>query len=179
MQEQVKAAAEGIDGDTPMALDPPLRPSLSHIRFSLDGRFLLAQDENSITVVDKDAGKALFRIDAPDAENAQFTPDSKSVVFHDSKLRVEKWSVAGGTRTSVKELVVFGGCNQTLLVPDAKTLACAFANIHGDYLRLGLRLIDVESGKPFFENVRYLEPGIYTPYASSTLVGGQISIRTR
>jgi WD40 repeat protein len=165
VQEQVKAAAEDIDGDSSMALDPPLRPSLSHIRFSPDGHFLLAQDEVSISVVDKDAGKALFRIDAPEAENAQFTPDSKSVVFHDSKLRVEKWAVASGTRTSVKELVVFGGCNQTLLAPDAKTFACAFVNIHGDYLRLGVRLIDVESGKPFFENEGFFEPGIYTPYA--------------
>lgn len=165
VQEPGKEASEGIDGDRPVVLDPPLRPSFSRIRFSPDGHFLLAQDESGIVVADKDAAKALFRIDAAEAEEAQFTPDSKSVVFHDSKLRIEKWNVASGTRTSVKELVVFGGCNQTLLTPDGKTLACAFVNAHGDYLRLGVRLIDVESGKPFFEKEDFFEPGIYSSYA--------------
>lgn len=164
-QERVTRAAEGIEGDRPLTLDQPLRASLSRIRFSPDGRFLLAQDASSISVLDKDAGKVLFRIEAPDVEAAQFTSDSKSVIFSDSKLRVEQWSVADGKRTSVKELVVFDHCHQTLLTPDGKTLACAYANVHGDYLRLGLRLMDVESGKPFYENEGFFEPGIYTHYA--------------
>jgi WD40 repeat protein len=164
-QERLTSAAEGIEGDKPITLDQPLRPSLSRIRFSPDGRFLLAQDESGIGVLDRDAGKVLFRIDAPDVEAAQFTSDSKSVIFSDSKLRVEQWSVADGKRTSVKELVVFDHCHQTLLTPDARTLACAYANVHGDYLRLGVRLIDVESGKPFYENDGFFEPGVFTPYA--------------
>jgi hypothetical protein len=94
IEERVKDQAEGVTGDRPLKLDPPLRPSLWRIRFSPDGRYILAQDESSITVVDKDAGKDLFRIDASDAQGAQFTPDSSSVVFHDDKLRVEQWSVA-------------------------------------------------------------------------------------
>jgi hypothetical protein len=163
--ERVTAVAEGIEGDKPVTLNPALRPSLSRIRFSPDGHLLLAQDEDSITVVDKDAGKVLFRIDAPGAERPQFTTDSKNVIFHDSRLRVEEWSVAEGKRTSVKELIVFGGCTQSLLAPDGKTFACAYGHVHGEVLQIGIRLIDVDSGKSFFEKDSFFEPGIYTPYA--------------
>jgi WD40 repeat protein len=173
LEERAPTAADTIDGDQPMKLDPPLRSSLSRIRFSPDGRLLLAQDESGITIMDKEAGKVLFRIDAPGVKPAQFTPDSKSVIFNDAKLRVEQWSVADGKRTSVKELVVFEGCNQTMLAPDGKTFACAFANVHGDYLRIGLRLIDVESGKSFFENEGFFEPGLYTAYAQRLYQAGR------
>jgi WD40 repeat protein len=161
MEERVKDQAEGVTGDRPLKLDPPLRPSLWRIRFSPDGRYILAQDESSITVVDKDAGKDLFRIDASDAQGAQFTPDSSSVVFHDDKLRVEQWSVASAKRISVKELVVFDGCTQTLLTQDGKTLMCAKLSSHYGSLRVGIKLIDVESGKSFFEIPNYYEPGYY------------------
>jgi len=60
---------------------------------------------------------------------AWFTPDSASVVFNDNKLRVERWSVATGQRTDVKELVDFDGCTQTLLTPDGKTLVCLNATV--------------------------------------------------
>jgi len=165
VDQRLQIGSDEIEGDRPLTLDPPLRPSLSRIRFSPDGGKILAQDESGISVADVNESKVLFRIDAPGVEPAQFTPDSKEVIFHDSNLRIEKWGVADGKRTSAKELVIFGGCNQTLLTPDAKTFVCAFANVHGDYLRIGVRLIDVESGKPFFEKEGFFEPGIYTPYA--------------
>ncbi len=161
VEERAKAVAEGVNGDQPITLDPPLRPSLWHIRFSPDGRYVLAQDEASITVVDKDAAKVLFRIDAPDVEAAQFTPDSQSVVFHNSELRVERWSVASGKRVGVKELVVYDGCRQTLLSPDGNTLICANINFHDGLPHIGLRLIDVESGKAFFDKPAFYEGNPY------------------
>ena len=94
-------AAENASGDRQLKLDPPLRPGLWVVRFSPNGRFILAQDETSFAIVDKDAAKVLFKIDAPDVQAAQFTPDSDSVVFLNDTLRVEKWSVATGKRTSV------------------------------------------------------------------------------
>jgi hypothetical protein len=162
VEERVKSVAEGPSGDRPRKLDPPLRPSLWRIRFSPDGRYVLAQDDGSIAVLDKAAAKVLFLIDAPDADAAQFTPDSESVVFNDSKLRVEKWNVATGQRTSVKELVVFDGCGQMLLSPDGKTLVCAKLNLD-DLPRVGLRLIDVESGKPFYEKPGFWSMGAFAP----------------
>jgi WD40 repeat protein len=157
VEERVKSVAEGAGGDRPLKLDPPLRPSLWRIRFSQDGRYVLAQDEAGVSVIDKIAGKVLFRIDALDAEEAQFTPDSKSVVFNDDNLRVERWDVASGTRTSVKEMVVFDGCDQTLLAPDGKTLACVNIRLLADTPRIGLRLIDVESGQTIFDKPKFYD----------------------
>jgi hypothetical protein len=170
VEERAKALAGGIDGDRPIKLDPPLRPSLWHIRFSPDGLYVLAQDEGSITVVDRTAAKVLFRIDAPDVEAALFSPDSQSVVFHGSDLRVEKWSVTSGKRISVKELVVYDGCRQTLLSPDGNTLVCANINFRDGAPRIGLRLIDVESGKAFFDKPAFYEGGVLNPQASTLVL---------
>ena len=159
VEDRVKAAAEGLTGDQPVKLDPPLRPSLWRIRFSPDGKYLLAQDEAGISIVDRTAAKALFRIDAPDVEEAQFTPDSQSVVFHDTKLRVERWDIASQKRIGVQEMVVFDGCDETLLTPDGNTLVCATVSIKGEDAHLDLRLIDVDSGKPYFEKPRFYSSG--------------------
>jgi len=35
----------------------------------------------------------LFKIYAPDAASAHFTPDSKRLVYHFQSLRVEEWEV--------------------------------------------------------------------------------------
>lgn len=157
VEERVKNAAESATGDTPIKLDPPLRPSLWRVRFSLDGKYVLTQDDGSIAVFSTDAQKVLFRIDAPDVNAAWFTPDSTSVVFNDSNLRVERWNVATGQRTDVKEVVDYDGCTQTLLTPDGKTLVCLNALVEDSGPRVSLKLIDVDTGKPYFEKPKFLE----------------------
>lgn len=159
VEERVKTVAEGATGDRPVKLDPPLRPSLWRVRFSPDGRFLLAQDESNISVVSRQTGKELFHIDAPNANGAEFTPDSERVVFHDPALRVETWEIASGKRTGVKELVVYDGCRESMLAPDGRTLVCITVVEKYDSMNVGLKLIDVESGKPFYENAKFYEPG--------------------
>jgi hypothetical protein len=161
VQERLKTEAENASGDRPVKLDPPMRTSLWRIRFSPDGRYLLAQDEGGISVLERDAHKVLFHIEAPDAARAQFTPDSQSVVFHDPSLRVERWSVATGKRTSVNEVVAFEGCEQSLLIPDGKTLVCVTLKGDAAGLHADLRLIDVESNKAFFEKPGFYKPGSY------------------
>lgn len=151
MKERVKSTASGLVGDKAIGLDPPLRPTLSRIRFSLDGRYLLAQDEGGIDVVERDTEKSLFRIDAPDAQNVQFTPDSASIVFSDARLRVERWSVSSQKQVTVREIVVYDGCSQTLLSVDGKTLICAKFNFIDDLPRLSLRMVDVDSNTIFFD----------------------------
>jgi WD40 repeat protein len=165
VEEHVKTVAEGLDGDKPLTLDPPLRPSLWRIRFSPDGSSLLAQDEAGISVLDRSTAKVLFRIDAQDVDAAQFAPDSKSVVFSDSRLRVEQWSVATQQRLSVKELVIFDGCLQTQLSPDGRTLVCAYMNKQIPAVNVGLRFIDVESGKTFLEKPGFFVATVSTPEA--------------
>jgi hypothetical protein len=164
VEERVKSTTEALSSDQPLKLESPLRPSLWRVRFSPNGRYVLAQDEGSITVADKDAGKVMFRIDAPDVEAAQFTPDSANLVFHDSKLRVERWDVVTGQRTGVKEMVVYDGCSQSLLAPDGKSLACFNFNIHSDSPRISLRLIDVESGVSFYDKPTFFEMSGFSDY---------------
>jgi WD40 repeat protein len=159
VEERVKNAAESATGDVPIKLDPPIRPSLWRVRFSPDGKYVLTQDDGSIAVFGLDAQKVLFRIDAPDVNAARFTPDSSSVVFNDSKLRVERWSVATGQRSDVKELVDYDGCTQTSMTPDGKTLVCLNATVDNSGPRLSLKLIDVDSGKPYFEKPKFVELG--------------------
>ena len=82
-----------------------LLPEIQTISISCDGKYVLAQDDNSIFVLTRTPLKALFRIDAPEAEAAQFTPDSRSIVFEFASLeaspRVERWSIEDRKRAEV------------------------------------------------------------------------------
>jgi WD40 repeat protein len=165
VEERVKST-ETAAGDKPVKLDPPMRPRPWRIRFSPDGKYALVQDEGSVTVVDANAKTVLFRAEAPDANAAMFTPDSTSLVFNDDKLRVERWNVATGQRIETKEMVVFDGCTQNRLTPDGKTLVCLRAQFGDANLRVGLSLIDVESGKSYLD-----KPSFYTASAFSSVSG--------
>lgn len=136
-----------------IALSPPLRGEITHLRFSLDGRYLLAQDDSGINVISRDPLRLMFRIDAPEARQAQFTPDSQRIAFSTSDLRVEVWSVAEQKLESAHELFVRKGCLQTLLSPDSKTLACLDAD-------LDLNLFDVTSGGVIFQKKNFHIPNI-------------------
>jgi len=105
-------------------LQPKLRGNIRHIRFSRDGQYLLAQDSSSIFVLQHQPFKVLFRIDAQHARAAQFTPDSQSIVFNTSSLRVEKWNLAERRRSSVQEMAFIYDCLHDKLSPDALHLAC-------------------------------------------------------
>jgi WD40 repeat protein len=136
-------------------LDPPLRSDLDHLKFSPDGKFVLAQDDASIFVLARDPLQLLFRLDALDAHAAQFTPDSQSLVFDTRGLRVEKWSISDGKRVEVHEMAIPKGCLQTRLSPDGKALAC----LNGDF---DISLFDVAKGTTLLEKKAFLAPeGFY------------------
>jgi hypothetical protein len=139
---------------------------LALLRFRDDGQYVLAQDETGIVVFTREPFKAKFRIDAPDAKAAKFTPDKKSIVFHYGDLyvspRVERWSLADGTREDVSDVHVWGGCRQSELAPDGKTLLCVKdGQVYGglSFLSIGvtydLRVVDVESGDIIFEKKNF------------------------
>jgi WD40 repeat protein len=117
----------------------PLRPDITNLRFSPDGKYVLAQDEGGIHVLTRDPFLVLFYIAAVDAHNAVFTPDSRSIVFHNRSLRVESWSVIDQRRTSVHELTLLHRCIQSELSPDGSALGCLTSQFE-------LSLIDVASG---------------------------------
>ena len=132
-------------------LEPPLRTDLSHLKFSPDGHYVLAQDDSNVFVLSRDPFAVLFRIDAPEAQAAQFTPDSQNVVFVTRGLRVEAWNIAAGQRTTVYEVAIPVGCMQSLLAPDGKTLACFNSEFE-------FSLVDVATGNVLFEKKHCFEP---------------------
>jgi WD40 repeat protein len=105
-------------------LDPPLRDDIQNLRFSPNGKYILAQDDAGITVLTRSPFATVFRFDARSVSDANFTPDSQNIVFNDSNLRVSNWSLAEQKLASVHDVMTNGNCNHTLLSPDGKTLAC-------------------------------------------------------
>jgi WD40 repeat protein len=131
-------------------LNNPLRGDIEHFRFSPNGQYLLAQDEGGIYVLSRDPLKFIFRIDAADAQPAQFSPDSRQIVFFNSSLRVESWDVERQEEISVTDVPALRGCRQTALSPDAKYLACLDNN-------LDLTLYDVASGEVVLKKERFYD----------------------
>jgi len=135
-------------------LSPPLRSDISRLRFSPDGNYILAQDDSGISVLSREPFAPLFRIETDDSKPAQFSPDSKSVVFSSENLRVSKWSINDQKVTSTHELIIRKGCLQTSLSADGKFLAC----LKGD---MNLVVLEVESGRTVIERKDFMIPTFY------------------
>jgi hypothetical protein len=135
-------------------LEPPLRADIKNLKFSPDGEYSLAQDDASIFVLSNDPFEYLFRIDAPEANHAQFSPDSKKILFLTKGLRVEEWNIEDEERTKVHELALPEGCLSSALSHDGKLLACVNR-------QLDLSLIDVGSGTALLTEKAYFEPKNY------------------
>jgi WD40 repeat protein len=140
------------------ALNNPLRADIDHFRFSPDGKLLLAQDDSGIYVLTRDPLRFVFRIEAPGAEAAQFSPDSRQVVFFNSHFRVETWDIEHQEQVSLVDVPVLHGCRDSALSPDAKYLAC----FDGD---LTLSLFDVASGDTLFQKQNFYQfESAFNPY---------------
>jgi len=105
-------------------LSPKLRSDVSHLAFSADGKMLLAQDDFSISIIDREKMQVLFQIPVERANDAMFTPDGKYVVFMTENLRFERWDVAEKKPLEARELVLRQNCWEHELSPDGNYLAC-------------------------------------------------------
>lgn len=139
-----------------LQLSPPLRSDITHIRFSPDGSYVLAQDEAGINVLSREPFASLFRIEAADAKPAHFTPDSRHIVFSNDNLRVERWSIADQKLLEAHEIVHQKGCLQTSLSPGGKFMACLSTN-------MDLELLEVASGQAAIHRKEFVELD-YTNY---------------
>ena len=148
VQSEVKAAAE-------VALTPPLRMDLDRLRFSRDGKYILAQDESSISVLSREPFQQLFRFDAEKALPAEFSPDSERIVFHTPGLHTEEWSVKDRKLIASHEPVTRQECLQSKFSPDGRTLFCLSA---GDGLYTTLTMLDAASGEVLYQKKDYFEP---------------------
>lgn len=135
-------------------LDPALRTDLSHLRFSPDGKWILGQDDASVFVFSREPLEFRFRIDAPDAHLAQFSPDSSAVVFYDTNFRVERWNLSLQKREWVHEVVLMKFCMNTALSNDGLYFACVTPQFE-------LLAMDVASGQAVFEKKGFYAPTIY------------------
>ena len=115
-------ALEGLVANR--ALREPLPTTLRELRFSPDGRHVLARDERAVYIYTRDPFELSFSVDARDAASAHFTPDSRSFVWLDRSLRVERWSLDERRLEGASGVVVFEGCLQPSLSPDGSVLAC-------------------------------------------------------
>jgi hypothetical protein len=133
-------------------LNPPLRGDIRFLRFSPDGKNVLAQDDSSIYILTREPFAVLFRIDAAEAYSATFSADSKTVSFYTPGLRVETWNIQDQQRTELHDMVIFHGCWQTELSPDGKYLAC-FERETWD-----VRILEVATGEAVFEKKEFYRP---------------------
>lgn len=129
-------------------LSPPLESEISNVRFSPDGKYLLAQDDFSVYLLSREPLRDVFRIPVDDVQSATFTPDSQSVLIWTRFLHVEKWNVGSQTRTEVHEVVTPEACSQTDLSPDGTIAACIQMVFADSGLRFNLSLLDVATSTP-------------------------------
>jgi beta-barrel assembly-enhancing protease len=144
-----KESLHAVKSKTP--LDPPLRGDVTHLRFSPDGKYVVAQDDAGINVLSREPFTFLFRIEAPEANKAFFSPDSADVIFYNDGLRVETWSVAEQKLKEAHEIVTRKKCLQSGLSPDGRTLACL-----DDDLTLGL--FEVATSAQFYQKKSFYSP---------------------
>jgi Peptidase family M48 len=152
-QQVIESKTEVAKEDLPglvrkVALQPPLRNELTYLQFSPDGKYLLAQDDGSIFLLRREPLANLFHIDAARANNAQFTPDSKAVVFDDPEMRVQKWDIASQRQAFIRELP--SQCRSSLLSPAGDVLAC----VRNDR---ELQMIDVATGDVLFSKKNFYD----------------------
>lgn len=107
-----------------LKLTPSLRPDISHIEFSRDGRWVVAQDGAGVSVLSAEPLEMRFRIPIDGARPAQFTPDSRQVLVHTPSQRIERWDLDSRQRVDVLEMAGKQRCLASRLSPDGRLLGC-------------------------------------------------------
>lgn len=100
----------------------PLRTEIEHIKFSPDGQYIIAQDPSSVTVLSREPLKVLFQIPAGDANEAEFSGDSKHVVVTTESLNVQKWNIVDRKMIQESEVAITESLFQTRVSPDGEKI---------------------------------------------------------
>jgi WD40 repeat protein len=133
-------------------LSPKLRDDIAQLSFSPDGNLVLARDESSVFVIQKDPYENLFRIDIKNVSISRFSADSKFVLILTRDLRYEKWDIQAKKPKLVREIHIADGCEGQELSPDGKSLACVQS-------RGGIRFYDLDTKKIVFRKDGFLKLG--------------------
>ena len=116
---------EDIPGlQSTVELKPKLRSDLRRLKFSPDGRFLLAWDESGISVLTHQPLAFVFHIDGSEIKVAEFDPSSQFVVLETRTREIEKWSLASKSRVERHDVFSTKSCLVETLSPDGRIVAC-------------------------------------------------------
>jgi len=129
------------------SLAPKLRNDVSYLRFSPDGRYVLAQDDAGIAVLTREPFAVHFRVEMPDAHLAKFSGDSKQLLLHTVDLRFERWDLNTRSIVEVRDLHRPDGCLADALSPDGRQFAC----VEPDF---DFWLLDLATGEALFQKKR-------------------------
>jgi len=129
-------------------LTSKLRSDISRIVVSRDGKYFVARDDFSLTVVERAPLRVLFQIPVEGADDVYITPDNQSVVFVTDNLRFERWNIAEKKPSEIRELVLRRDCIENRLSPDGNYLACVDAAIN-------LKILDTRTGKSIYQKKEF------------------------
>ena len=105
-------------------LTPPLRSGSFYVRFSSDGRYLLAKDSTGVSVFSTDQLKFVVHIEADKLYHASFTPDSRAIRIVARDLRVATRNLENLEQLDLKTLATTEGCLSVAVSSSGTRLAC-------------------------------------------------------
>jgi hypothetical protein len=154
-----------MQGAGKVKLNPPLRMGLDRVRFSPDGKLILAQDASSVFVLGRTPLATLFRFDADNAQAANFSPDSKKIVFSTPGMHTEEWDIGEKKLVAAHEPLAPHTCLQSMVSPDGRTLICVWMEDDATSgSSIGLMLIDTASSATVWDLKSFMTPGYYFFY---------------
>jgi hypothetical protein len=124
-------------------LTPPLRTPLVELRFSPDGKYILAQDESTIYLLTREPLSVRFQIDAQGIPAARFSTDSQRLIVATRSMGVEWRALPDGKILGTSVLGSGKPCYDAQLSPHGDLYAC----IDGDVV---LRLFDITKNQQIF-----------------------------
>jgi hypothetical protein len=153
----IPAAAQPARPAVPNLAQTPGQERFRRLRFSPDGRYLLAQDDAGIDLFGFDPFHILFRIPARNTSRAEFTADSSQILFISggthatanqvafvhANPRVERWRIGDQARIESTEIPL-AACEVLQLSPEGRFAGCI--DFEGT-----LRLLAVSSGQTIFQ----------------------------
>jgi len=113
------------------------------LRFSPDGKYILAQDESTIYVLTREPLSVRFQIDVQGVPAARFSPDSQKLIVATRSMGVEWRALPDGKILGTTVLGSGKPCYDAQLSPQGDLYAC----IDGDVV---LRLFDIAKNQPIF-----------------------------
>jgi WD40 repeat protein len=126
-----------------VALTPPLRSGSFYLRFSQDGRYLLARDSGGVFVFSAEPLKFLVYIEAAKLYQASFTPDSQAIRMVGQDLRVATRNIENLQQLDVKTLPVKEDCLSVAVPSNGTRLACTGSDF-------SLRVFDLATAEEIY-----------------------------